>query len=103
MATTKYYYRSQDNLTTIAKRYNTTIKTLTALNSWLINPHTKKTEMFPARIKYTYTMSADIAQRIITEKQIVPGTIRIEAFSGADLTGAKHILTDNGCCDESKL
>lgn len=96
MATTKYSYRAQDSLSTIAKRYNTNVKTLVALNSWLINPHTKKTEMYPAKIKYTYTMTSDIAATILTEKQIVPGTVYIEAFSGADLTGTKTILEDNG-------
>ena len=96
MATTIYSFRPHESLSVIAKRYHTDIKTLTTLNSWLINPHTGKTEMFPGRIKYIYTQSSETAQTIVVEKSIKPNTIYIKAYPRADKSGRYTILRDDG-------
>ena len=95
MATTKYNFRPHENLSMIAKRYHTDIKTLTTLNSWLINPHTGKTEMFPAKIKYTYSQNNSVAQRILVDKPIKPGTLIIKAYTYADKSGPHITWSDD--------
>ena len=95
MATTKYNFRPHENLSMIAKRYHTDIKTLTTLNSWLINPHTGKTEMFPAKIKYTYSQNNSVAQNILLDKPVKPGTLTVKAYASADKSGQPSIWTDD--------
>lgn len=105
MATTIYRFKPHENLSVIAKRYHTDIKTLTTLNSWLVNPHTKKTEMFPAKIKYMYKQSSAAAQNIELQKPVKRGTLVIRAYETA-VVGNKfslwaddklgHVKTTNG-------
>ena len=95
MATTIYKFRPHENLTVISKRYHTDIKTLTTLNSWLINPHTGKTEMFPAKIKYIYKQNNSVTQRIALEKPAKPGTVKVTVYQNADHSGKTAIWADD--------
>lgn len=105
MATTIYRFKPHESLSLIAKRYHTDVKTLTTLNSWLINPHTKKTEMFPAKIKYVYKQTNSVTQNIALEMPAKKGSVKIYAYANTVPSGKcsiwaddklGHIKTDNG-------
>ena len=97
MATTIYKFRPHENLSLIAKRYHTDIKTLTMLNSWLINPHTGKTEMFPSKVNYVYTQNNSVVQNILLEKPAKPGTVKMTMHANADGGGSTAIWADDSC------